>query len=227
MIKIKAFRAIDHLDLSERFAAGHAKVLLDYGVTKVTSSSTAWFYNPSVYVLIAENIETGEVVGGVRIHVADGVTPLPFEDAVSLVDMKVFELVKDHIPGRTGELCGLWNSKSTAGWGLGSYILMRAGISMTTQLNLSSLFALCAPHTLKISVEKGFEVETSIGNEGTFIYPKLDLIATSIIIRDTVELPVALPEERESIFNLRDNPKLVREEDSKRGALRITYDLII
>jgi hypothetical protein len=102
---------------------------------------------------------------------------------------------------------------------------MRAGISVITQLNLSSLFALCAPHTLKISVEKGFEVEKSIGNEGTFIYPKLDLIATSIIIKNPLELPLALPDEREIILKLREDPLITRIESSPGKTIEINYNL--
>jgi len=206
MLKIRVFRAIDHLELCELFANGHARVLLDYGVSKVTSSSNDWFHNPSVYVIIAQTEETGEIVGGVRIHIADGITRLPMEDAVHLVDNRVHDLINLYIPSGTAELCGLWNSKNTAGWGIGSFILMRAGISLISKLNLQTLFALCAPHTLKISVDKGFEVERSIGNQGTFIYPKLDLIATSIIIKDPRTLPLALPEERKLILELRENP---------------------
>lgn len=225
--EIRAFRAIDDIPSCELFAAGHAKVLLDYGVTKVTSSSTAWFHNPAVYVLIAKNLKTEEIVGGVRIHIADGQTPLPLEDAISIVDQRIFDLVKKHIPNRTAELCGLWNAKSTAGLGLGSFILMRAGISMCNQLDLASLFALCAPHTLRISVEKGFEVETSVGKEGTFIYPKLDLIATSIIVRDPLNLPGALERERELIFQLRETPNCSRTEKGPNGQMDIHYKLAL
>jgi len=225
MIKIRAFRAVEDLDSCRSFAEGHANVLRDYGVSKVTSSSTDWFYNPAAYVMIAENKETGEVVGGIRIHIADGVTHLPMEDAISIVDTKVYDLIKKYIPIGTGELCGLWNAKSVAGYGLGSYFLMRVGISVTNQLNLPTLFALCAPHTLQISVEKGFEKETSIGNEGTFIYPKLDLVATSIIIKDTQNLPGALPSERDLVFELRDNPNITRMEHGPKGSIEISYNL--
>lgn len=225
--EIRAFRAVDDIPSCELFAAGHAKVLLDYGVTKVTSSSTAWFHNPAVYVIIVKNLDTEEIAGGVRVHIADGITPLPLEDAISIVDERIFDLVRSHIPNRTAELCGLWNAKSTAGLGLGSYVLMRAGISLATQLNLSSLFALCAPHTLQISVEKGFEIEKSIGNEGTFIYPKLDLIATSIIIRDVDSLPMALENERELIWALRENPICFKEEVGAKSTLRIYYNLAL
>ncbi|RZK78264.1 MAG: hypothetical protein EOO85_06745 [Pedobacter sp.] len=225
MLKVRAFRAIEDEDSCSRFAAGHAKVLLDYGVTKVTSSSTDWFYNPAVYVIVAELEETGEIVGGVRVHIADGITRLPMEDAVYVVDQKVYELVNNYIENGTAELCGLWNSKITAGWGIGSYVLMRAGISLIPKLKLESLFALCAPHTLKISIEKGFEVETSIGNKGTFIYPKLDLIATSIIIKDPGLLSLALPAEREIITELRENPTLLQKDFNFQKNLDITYNL--
>ena len=225
MIHIRAFRAVEDLESCKSFADGHANVLRDYGVSKVTSSSNEWFHNPAAYVMIAENTETGETVGGIRIHIADGVTRLPMEDAISIVDTRVYDLISKYIPIGTGELCGLWNAKSVAGFGLGSYFLMRVGISVTQQLKLPTLFALCAPHTLQISVEKGFEKETSIGNEGTFIYPKLDLVATSIIIKDTAHLPHALDKEKQLIFELRDHPVITRPEHGPKGDIDISYNL--
>jgi hypothetical protein len=226
MLTIRTFRAINDVASCEQFAEGHARVLLDYGVTKVTSSSTDWFHNPSVYVMMAERTGNNETVGGIRIHIADGITRLPMEDAISMVDEQVFDLISGYIQQGTAELCGLWNSKSTAGLGIGSYYLMRAAISAAPQLGLKTLFALCAPHTLKISVEKGFEVEKSIGNQGTFIYPKLDLVATSIIIKDLVDLPLALPREKDIINELRNTPKLVRTEQGPKGEIEISYNML-
>ncbi|MEO6916621.1 MAG: hypothetical protein ABI151_14180 [Chitinophagaceae bacterium] len=226
MLSIRTFRAIDDVDSCTLFAAGHAKVLLDYGVTKVTSSSTDWFYNPAVFVMIAENAQTGEVVGGIRIHKADGVTKLPMEDAISLVDEKVFNLIDAYTPEGTAELCGLWNSKNTAGMGIGSYYLMRAGISAAPRFGLTTLFALCAPHTLNISVEKGFEVEKSIGNKGTFIYPKLDLVATSILIKDLANIPHAKDTEKAIIFDLRNHPVCKRTETNSKGDMDVGYNLL-
>ncbi|MEJ7736487.1 MAG: hypothetical protein WKF97_03585 [Chitinophagaceae bacterium] len=226
MLKIRTFRAINDLQSCTRFAAGHSKVLLDYGVIKVTSSSTDWIYNPSVYVMVAEKIDTNELVGGIRIHVADGKTRLPMEDAISIVDTKVYGLIDSYTDRGTAELCGLWNSKSTAGLGIGSYFLMRAAISSATRLNLTTLFALCAPHTLNISVEKGFQIEKSIGNQGTFIYPKLDLLATSILIKDLANLPIATPPERKLIMELRNNPTCSRLEKGPKGDMEIAYNLL-
>lgn len=226
MLSIRTFRAIDDVESCKLFAAGHARVLLDYGVTKVTSSSTDWFYNPAVFVMIAENEQTGEVVGGIRVHKADGITKLPMEDAISLVDEKVFNLIDKYTPEGTAELCGLWNSKNTAGMGIGSYYLMRAGISAAPRFGLTTLFALCAPHTLNISVEKGFEVERSIGNKGTFIYPKLDLVATSILIKDLANIPHAKETEKEIIFDLREHPVCRRTETNSKGNMDVAYNLV-
>ncbi len=225
MLNIRTFRAIDDQESCKIFAEGHAKVLLDYGVTKVTSSSASWFHNPAVYVMIAERTDTLETVGGIRIHIADGITRLPMEDAIAVVDKDVYNLIDRYIAGGTAELCGLWNSKTTAGLGIGSFYLMRAGISAAPRLNLTTLFALCAPHTLKISVDKGFEVEKSIGKEGTFIYPKLDLLATTILIKDLANLPHALPKERDLILDLREKQKLTRTESGPKGDMEIHYDL--
>ena len=74
-------------------------------------------------------------------------------------------------------------------------------------------------------MEKGFEVEKSIGRAGTFIYPKLDLVATSILIKDLTNLPLALPKEKEIIFDLRENPVTTRTEEGPKGNMEISYDL--
>ena len=58
MLSIRVFRAIDDLKSCEKFAEGHANVLKDYGVTKVTSARTDWFFNPGVYVVLVEDEET-------------------------------------------------------------------------------------------------------------------------------------------------------------------------
>ena len=123
MLKIRAFRAIDEEDTCERFAEGHKNVLLDYGITKVTTSNRSWFYNPGVYVIVIESEDGKSIYGGERIHIANDYAPLPLEEAIKVVDERVIDLVANYKSYGTGELCGLWNSKYIAGRGL------RAGFS--------------------------------------------------------------------------------------------------
>jgi len=52
----------------------------------------------------------------------------------------------------------------------------------------------------------GFVIETSIGKEGTFYYPKLDLVATSLVINDVPLLSTAAEEQRQEVMNLLNKP---------------------
>lgn len=226
MFTLKAFRAVENQTLSEEFVQGHTDVLKDYGVKKVTSASHDWVLDPNVYVVAAIDSSTNQMVGGVRVHIAGPqARQLPMEAAITIVDTKVHALIQKYWDRGTGELCGLWNAKAVAGVGIGSYYLMRAGISLSPHLGINTLFALCAPHTLQISVEKGFEVEASIGKNGTFIYPKLDLVATSIVIHDPAILSHAIPLEQELITGLIRQPNMERMEHGPKGALTISYQL--
>ncbi|OOG78045.1 hypothetical protein [Algoriphagus sp. A40] len=227
MFKFKAFRAIEEPDRCEKFVKGHADVLKQYGVTKVTSSNNDWTTNPFVYVVTVELKDTEEVVSGLRIHIAHPDYPLPMEMAVSQVDHKIFGLVKDYSLEGTGEVSGLWNSKSISGYGVGAVLLIRAGIAIVTQLKLGSLLALVAEYTLKPSLQKGFEIEEGIGNSGTFFYPKLDLVATSIVMKDPYNLPNADPIERDVIQDLRNNLQCSKIETGPKGEFLVEYDLVL
>lgn len=227
MFNFKAFRAIDEPDRCKKFVQGHSDVLKQYGVTKVTSSNNDWVSNPFVYVVTVETSDTQEVVSGLRIHIAHPDYPLPMEQAVSQVDHKIFPLVKEYSSLGTGEVSGLWNSKSISGYGVGAVLLIRAGIAIATQLNLGSLLALVAEYTLKPSLQKGFEIEKGIGNSGTFFYPKLDLVATSIVMKDPTNLPLADASERERIFELREKVQFNKIEEGPKGKFEVNYDLLI
>ncbi|HAD97581.1 MAG TPA: hypothetical protein DCG19_09250 [Cryomorphaceae bacterium] len=229
MLKIRAYRAIDDIGSCEKYAIGHENVLKSYGITKVTSANYEWFYNPEVYVIAVEDGD--EVLGGARIHGSGGNQPLPIEEAIGYMDPSIYELVRNFKKEKTGELCGLWNSRAIAGKGL-SVILTKAcvakvGVAIANVLELRSLFVLCAPYTVKMVEEVGFEIITSLGEEGTFPYPKDDMIATALMIRDVAGLTKADRDKRDDIFNLRHIPRQVRKEQGTQGLLDIEYDLYI
>ncbi len=225
MLKVRTFRAVDDIDSCKLFAEGHANVLRDYGITKVTSSRNDWFDNPGVYVAIVETEDGSEIVGGERIHISNGKHPLPIEDAISIVDKRIYSLVASHADSKiTGELCGLWNAKSIAGRGV-SLLLTKLGVAMAHILNMDSLFVLCAPYTVSMCQSAGFVIETSIGDNGTFIYPKLDLIATSLIVKDMGKLSEADAEIRKQIFSFINNPVDRVVEEGPKGATEVAYNI--
>lgn len=226
MLKVRVFRAIDDLDSCKRFADGHANVLRDYGVTKVTSSKNDWFDNPDVYVALVESEETGDVVGGERIHIVNKKTPLPIEEAVSIVEKRIYDLVASYADGKiTGELCGLWNAKAIAGRGV-SILLTKLGVALANRIKMDSLFVLCAPYTVAMCQAAGFEIETSIGNQGTFIYPKLDLVATALVVKDITGLKTADEKFRKEIFSYIENPVNNTIVLGEKGTTEVAYSLL-
>lgn len=233
MLRIRAFRAIDDIESCEKFSEGHTDVLKSYGIKKVTSANTEWFHNPGVYVILVETGEDFVAVGGARIHVSspENDVPLPIEDAIGDLDHGIHALVRKYAKERTGEICGLWNAREVSGKGL-SILLIRAGIAksglvIANQLKLNSLFGLCAPWTLDVMKNLGFSVEESLGDKGSFPYPRPDLLATVVIAKDTETLGTAARDEKKGIFNLREKPKQVRYEKGPKGDHMIDYNLYI
>ncbi|MBS1688429.1 MAG: hypothetical protein JSS96_06875, partial [Bacteroidetes bacterium] len=137
---------------------------------------------------------------------------------------RVYDLVDKYRGNRTGELCGLWNSKAIAGKGF-SFLLTKMGVALAILLKMNSLFVLCAPYTVEMCEKAGFVVEDSIGDKGKFIYPKLDLIATILLIKDLYNLPTADSDFKKRILDLASNPVQVSVETGPKGDFEVDFNL--
>jgi hypothetical protein len=225
---IRAFRAVNDIEACQKYVEGHSKVLRIYGITMITSAKVKWFDDPNTYVILVGSENGDKLYGGARVQVASDEYPLPIEDALTKFDPNIHRLVKDLRPKGTAELCGLWNSREVAGLGVGSIYLGRVGVALGTQLNISTLYALCAPATVKNCLRVGFLVDEKLGDQGTFYYPKEGLVATAVLLHDVAALSTAEPEEREKIFDLRQTPVQQKLDLSPRGQeIGIDYDLTI
>ncbi len=227
-VKIRVVRAISSPEETEKYIDGHFKVLESYGVTKVTSADRSWVKNPNVYLLLVESMDSEQrVLGGGRIQLKNDNFPLPLEGAILEKDDKIIDYMKRYNNLEVAEYCGLWNSKEVSGYGIGSIYLIRIGVAIASFLNLKSLMAFCSPFTVKNSQSVGFEIIHSLGDNGSFLYPKEGLIATIMEIRDVVNLPYSLPVEKNYIIDLRNNPTQVSFDESSKGPLEIYFDLNI
>lgn len=225
-VRIRAFRAVDDPESCDKFIEGHKRVLTAVGVTQVSSSSYEWKNNPASYVIICESQdETRKVYGGARIHVLGGSQDLPIEEATRELDPSIEQVVRNYAAKGTGEFCGLWNSMEVAGMGIGAVYLVRCGVTILNQLNLGSCWALCSPLSVRISRNFGFGKYPGVGNEGTFYYPKVDLLATACVVEDTVKLPFATDVERSKIHQLRLNPNQIQDDENRGKKVNIEYDL--
>ncbi len=195
----------------------HARVLTDYGITNVTTNNSTWMHSPSVYCVVAEN-ENGEMVGGARIHVTDGLEPLPAEKAVGDQDSNMAELIYSYPLGTTGESCGWWTTRSVASLGV-SVLLSRAVLVVATQINLVSMFTLCAPYSVYLAEMMGFDLA------GVFAYKSINHVSRFFHNPDITNLPLTEAANRSRIFELRDNPNQNAVEKGPKSSFEVSYKL--
>ncbi len=224
-VRLRAFRAVDEPLTCEKFIKGHADVLAGIGVVKVTSSKNSWAQNPAVFVIIVESLDGQKVYGGARVHVAGGSEPLPIEQATGAMDSTIYQVVWNFSKHGTGEICGLWNSNELAGYGIGTPLLIRALIAISSQIGLQSVFALCAPYTVQAVVNCGMVLLENVGNKGTFYYPKLDLLATAMILKDVEGLHGALDEDLFAINQMREYPDSLKVHELKKREIMMEFKL--
>jgi len=226
-VRLRAFRAIDEPETCALFIEGHTHVLTSIGVTKVSYSKNEWTKNPAAFVMVVESMDGTKVYGGARVHVAGGTEPLPIEMATGAMDPGIFDLVWHFAQHGTGELCGLWNSREIAGYGIGSIFLIRTTVAIAYQIGIQSLFALCAPYTIPPGQAVGMELEDSIGIKGTFYYPKLDLVATTMVLKDVPTLSKAYEDDKKAIIDIRENLTVTRTEVLRKKEITIHYEVKI
>jgi hypothetical protein len=224
--KVETYRAIDKPGLNKIFIREHANVLKDYGVTMITSFKHSWLENPYVHCIVAYD-EAGIMVGGIRVQIKDWTKyPLPMEDAIAKLDEGIFDLVKKYKAEGVGELCGLWNAKSVQGVGI-SYVLTRAAVSIINQLKFDILMGICAEYSLPMFKSVGFEIDTSLSNNGEFPYPTDKYITRVVGILKSSTLETAAEYDRAKIFGLRKKPVQIRGEEGKKGKFKVDYNLIV
>jgi len=228
-IIIRAFRATDDKETCIKFIDGHRKVLENHGINKVTSSNDDWMYSKSVFVIVVETMDRQKLYGGARIHAVDGINRLPIEDATIGMDANIYNIVRKFAVNGTGELCGLWNSMEVAGYGIGSLFPIRAALVVLEQIGLESVFFLCSPLTVRFNKWVGSRILTELGNNGTFYYPKLDLLATAVVLENAIELNTAHPREQERIHIMRKDLNMSNIEKSpfKNISINVHYQLQI
>ena len=224
-VRVRVVRSIEDEMATEKYIAGHLKVLESYGVTKVTSADRSWVNNPHTYLILFESLDDYRVLGGGRIQLRSEGFPLPLEDAISEIDPSIHQYMEQFGELEVAEYCGLWNSREVAGYGIGSIYLMKVGVAIAAQFNMKKLLALCSPATVKLTMKVGMEIIHSLCDNGTFFYPMDGFLATLLAINDLINIPTALESERDFIFNLRNNKVQKTLEKGPKGEMMISFEV--
>ena len=219
-----AFRAVDEEVLCQDYVRGHIKVLTDYDIANITSNNDSWVNNPDIYCL-GLFTRSKELLGGIRIQLANGKNMLPIEVAIGYMENKIYSVVEAYaLNGGIGELSGLWIDKRLKGLGIGWY-LVRAAIASSSQLDFKTLIGICGDVTLKMFNNVGFVVNDSIGNNGQFHYPNADLIAYAVGILNAITLESAIEYDKSIMTSLRNKRIQQRIENDTGTEVCMNYDL--
>lgn len=224
-VHIRAFRAIDDLNACEKFAEGHAAVLSNHGIKKVSSADREWMSDPNVYVILATSPSGQKVYGGARIHIRQQPKQLPLEVPFGKHDPKVHDILDELSKERCAELCALWNSVEVVGLGIGSRLIILCGIVLTEELGIRHLLALSSPVTRRWIPDFGFYTIESIGDNGGIPYPNERLIATVAHFINPDRLQFMAPALYAQVVELRANPKLKSQASGPKGSITLHYDL--
>ena len=143
------------------------------------------------------------------------------------MDPNIHNIVNSYIDEGVGELCALWNAKEVAGLGL-SLLLTRAGISMVNQVNCKTLMGICADYTMKMFRKVGFVVDSSLGENGEFVYPNKNYVARVLGILNASDLSTAEEIDQQRMESLRNDPGQRFTESGPDGIeIDINYSLFI
>jgi len=224
VFSIRSFKPEKDKSSSERFAQGHLEVLNAFGF-KLSSASESWMHDPKTFGILIESPENHRVYGGARVHLNNGKNPLPVIAAIDREAPEIADYIKSHDNIVLGELCGLWNSMSIAGMGVGSVFSIRAAIALAGMIGVDSMIALCSVHSYRMAHKYGFNLVETVGTGGEIPYAGAKQIARLTIQKDIKNLPGADPEELRIIQNLREQPLQTITDKLRDEFIELRFDL--
>ncbi len=222
-ITLRAFKAPDEPALSAEFLREHRKVLEDFGITNVSTNTEAWLSDPNAYLIAAQHEELG-MVGGIRLQIATEGVPLPMEEAIKKMDIRISQELEALRPFGNGEVCSLWNANRYANKGV-PVLLSQAVTAMAGMVNAKRMVCLVAHYTRRHPARNGFIVMDNIGDKGCFSYPIPSIKAIAMVNPDTMVLPHASNAQRQLIFSIRLRPQQVRIETPGSEPLEVHYEM--
>ena len=221
--KFYAFRAINNREACNRFEEGHIGILKAFGIETITTNNSIWKFDPYVWVIMVEEIDTGTLIGGIRVQKFDGRNELPMVKAITHLDGRIADEIEAEFENGTGECCGMWVSRRGFGKGIAP-LLCRASVAISDQIGVHSLFCLVAHYTLQMVEDIGFKVMTHLGEEGHFKYPDDRYKAYAMKFENILDISAALPIEQERYLSLREKRIQAHTELSQGKEVHVSYN---
>lgn len=199
MITIRLVRPGEDMNVVVEFYRRQNQSYAQFSAQRaVYAPSDAEIADGFVYYVIAHELNSGELCGGLRIHLRSPDAPLPVERALPN-DTKLQQMLAMNMEAGLAEMSGLWVEGYLRGTGFSSE-LMRVGLAGMPLLGIRKVMAFTHQHVLNFWTPLGFEVDQSF--ERVYAYPD-QRYRSRIIWAEPDQLSTAEAVERKNIFSLR------------------------
>lgn len=222
IITISAYKALNNYNTANRLHKSHIRIMEQVGLNTVTSLDSGWLFEENAYFIVAELQSTKEIIAGARIQIKSPNNILPIEEALNSIGQNFNAHFSQQ---RTAEFCGLWISKKFAVLGLSCIHIANAIVSLSYALKIECLVGICAKSTADISKRCGFNNDISFGDN--LVYPRPDLPAYIITIKNLQNLQETIFEQKDSIIELMQNPILSKMICTPERETEVNYNLNI
>lgn len=225
-VRLRFLKSTEDKETVARYIHGHEEVLLLNGVS-LSKGYDYWKDLDSVYLLVAESMDGDICYGGARLHLWDGIDPLPMQSFLSQLEPKIYVVVDEWAAKYEGivEIAGLWNSRAVAGLGLGSEHIIRTSIAACAFLPPKNVFTFCSPFVSRFADDYGFRAFEQLGDKGRFPFPDDRWMSTINFMHDKFDLSNAKPEEQNKIRLLREKRNFSQEFNDRGKNLIIHFQL--
>lgn len=225
-LRIRVLHSIDYPEIGQECNNKHINILQRFNLDKeIDSSKSNWWENPCSYLVIIEDLETGEIGASVRLDIIDESNPLPLAKAIEPFLPNITNQLHE-FNNVLGEMCGLWVHENFSKRNLVPH-LVNSVLAISSKVCVKHIIGIAPTHTKNFFCTKGFKVKADIGNKGEFFYPNKNYISTVIEMSDTLGLSSLENEDRDHIKWLRSNPVSTVQEAFDGKVTTLQYDLRI
>jgi hypothetical protein len=199
MITIRLVRPGEDMNVVLEFYRRQNQSYAQFSAEKAVYAPTeAEIADGSVYYVVAHDLNSGELCGGLRIHLRSIDAQLPVERALP-DDQRLQQVLALQTAFGLAEMSGLWVAGFLRRTGFSSE-LMRVGIAAMPLLEIHRVLAFTHQHVLDFWTPLGFSLDQSL--QKTYSYPDRRY-RSRIIWIDPDQLVSAEPSQRKRIFLLR------------------------
>ncbi|MEL7529823.1 MAG: hypothetical protein AAFN10_00870 [Bacteroidota bacterium] len=156
--------------MAKAFTEGQIAALGRHNVTKISSSNSSWWHNPFVRGLVLIDIQTRELLGGVRIHLHSQSHPMPMMPVLQKVFPEGYQYVHECSKEPKAEISGIWRSPKAPKATLARLLTSKA-IFVAKELGVKCLYGFAGHHSVSILEKEGFGYEDVLCKDQKIPYP--------------------------------------------------------